>query len=67
MAKLYVIRWKSEIFAQSVVKADNEEEAKEKAKKDLDADFEVEEESIRYPNWEIDSVIEIEIEDVSDT
>ena len=67
MAKLYVIRWKSEIFAQSVVKADNEEEAKEKAKKDLDADFEVEEESIRYPNWEIDSVIEIEIDDVSDT
>jgi len=65
MTKLYVIRWKSEIFAQSVVKADNEEEAKEKAKKDLDTDFEVEEESIKYPNWEIDKIIEID--DVSDT
>ena len=60
MAKLYVIRWKSEIFALSVVEAENEEEARKKAMENLDEDFEIEQESLKFIDWKIDKITEID-------
>ena len=60
MTKLYVIRWKSEIFALSVVEAENEEEARKKAMENLDEDFEIEQESLKFIDWEIDKITEID-------
>ena len=60
MTKLYIIRWKSEIFALSVVEAENEEEARKKAMENLDKDFGIEQESLKFIDWEIDKITEID-------
>jgi len=58
--KRFKIVWKDIRYGESLVTAENEEEAREKAEKNEDEDFE---ELDPSGDWEIDEIIEIEEED----
>jgi hypothetical protein len=55
--KAYNVLWKMSVYAQSIVEANDEEEAKEKAQKGQDYGFE---ENDPPNDWEIDKIEYVE-------